>query len=402
MVLGFLKKIMEAGHGDDTEKAASGDINKWAAGRNEILRRLHYEEAVTGKGSHFQQNVTVPKTKQTVLSSQNADSLVERIVFDCVNMLKLSESGRKTVENGQLKLTCVPNFYFDTTGNLTVGYGTNLQAHPDMLAALEVVDNKTGRVLSLAEKQQYVRRLQAQYAAMGSPRNMSDAKYAQYPVFNECHVTEVSATTAMQREIQSHLNELLADFRRAGVNPETIDHNILKLALDIKYNVGGQLSKKYPTLFKKICAGDYAAIEPKDYRARTSKTNPNACNVAREKMKGALVQQAQLLQKAMRECPRPANATAAELTAYKQRVFEMVVNGTFSIYRSVPNGQILLPDGLRSMALSIDTALLGPLNVRQMQEAVQVADNRLASAGFRVADAGAGSNVPGTNQSQHA
>ncbi len=364
---------------DETVEEHVVDVDTWAEGAEAFIHNMMFGDALSGKGSYFG-----PYPTSGTLGNAQASSLAERVAFDYSNMLKLSESGRVSLQNGQLQTQCVSNFYFDSTGNLTIGYGTNLEAHPDLLDKLVVINNRTGKELTLAEKQDYVRRLKEQYAAMGSPRNMTEAQYARQSVFNECTVTEASATAAMQGEVQMHLNELLADFQKHGVDPATIDHNMLKLALDIKYNVGGQLSKKYPTLFKKICEGNYEAITPADYFVCTSKTNKNACNKARENMKGALVQQAQLVQKAMRQYPLPANASAEELAAYKQQLFQIVIGPTINLYRYVPNGQILLPDAARSMALSIETALHGPLNVQQMVNAVQTADNALAMNGIPV------------------
>ncbi len=406
-LLGFIGRIMEAGH-ESTEptpaptdmdtlspelEADTIDPNAWAEESNRSLREMQYMEALAGKGSFF-----IPITTgtgnaglKTDLNTAQAASLSERIVFDYSNMLKLSESGRVSVRDGQLRTRCVSNFYFDSTGNLTVGYGTNLDANPHLLDQLEVINNQTGKPLTLEQKRVYFRRLKDQYARMGSPRGMTDGQYAKQAVFNECRITEASATAVMNQEVQMHLDELLADFRKNGhIDPATIDHNILKLALDIKYNVGGRLSKKYPTLFKKICSGDYASITPEDYRVCTSKTNKNACNIAREKMKTALVKQAQMVQSAMQQHPLPANASAEVIAAYKQQIFRTILGPTIELYQNMPNGQLLLPDAARSMALSIETALHGPLNTQQMAMTVQTTDNMLTGIGIPVNDGQSG------------
>lgn len=330
--------------------------------------------------SHQALQTGLSSSRSLIIAQSN--SLEDRIAADYSNMLKLSESGKITFENGIPQTKCISNFYFDTTGNLTVGYGSNLDSNPELIRELEIVD-RNGRLLNEAEKYSYLARVKAQYKAMGSPKNMADGKYANLPVFNECRITERSAERAMQTEIKSHFKELAEDFRRHGVDPNKIDHSMLKLALDIKYNVGGTFSKKYPTLFRKIATGNYEAIEPKDYRCCTSKTDRSRVNVAREAMKASLVAQAQDLSAAMRANPLPANATSEQIAAYKQNLFTALAKQEAVRTSNLQNGQILLPDALRSLSLSIDSRLNGilPLSSVQMAQSVTFAD-QLALALF--------------------
>ncbi len=310
------------------------------------------------------------KEKAASYNLPDTEQLEKRLISDCGNLIKLSESGQVDRSTHPCKVKCTPHFYVDKNG-LSIGYGSNVIANPHLLGTLDL-KTKEERSLSLEEKRAFVQELRA---------CASDSK--KFKALTEKYtVTEESSHKALNIKLKECVQKVMWDFKAQGVDPHTVDPSLLKVAIDINYNTGRFFTQEYPQFFEKIKNGKYTDINEYDYRTLTGPIkNPNnpPVNKQREEIKGLLVAQAKDINAFMKENPLPENASVNEIADYKSKVFSAVWPKERERYKQLTNGDLLFPDAIKTLSFAIDTKINGgkPLNEKQMAASERYADRQM-------------------------
>lgn len=148
------------------------------------------------------------------------------------------------------------NFYRCTAGKVTVGYGLNAEAHPNLFKNLDMTVYREGRALSAAERSTFLRQLSRR----------SEAELATY-----C-ISKKDAERSAYHVGMDMIDRIRKDLKKETVRGKGIDFFNLPVfaqcvVLDLYYNLGSL--KKFPSFERAVRRSDFRTMMAES-RVRTS------------------------------------------------------------------------------------------------------------------------------------